>query len=499
MAAARAVAVREMVAAQGGNHSEPQLLRLLDAATAQGIRVQPHLEADGGPRLVASLSEITSPCARLVWLGLGTDDHPGSRWSALELEQCRAAGIDLDDGGRALAALREAERHGLGRVTETLLAISLPADEERRPHPVWLQIQGALAEADEKDPLGLEDVLAPERLDDLSPWRLLTVRTAVQPPPARRPLWSVDPGLLPSRATSSATELECRLACPLQWVFKYGAWLSSGAIAGLPDDFRLKGNFCHQILSLVFGGGGAVPDPEAAEQMVRRVFAERLSLDAAPLAQPARILEKLELAEELVRATRTLVEALRSGAYRVAGMELSVEGTVHGRQLRGSIDCLVRREDGEEAVLDFKYRDSADRKYRRFLEAGRAVQLATYAHARSRARGGAVPAVAYLILADGILYTPTGSRLRGQAPMTVVEGPAIGEVWEAFATALRNAEDWLTAGVPVPARPLQEPEAWPAGATIVLDGPNAKGKLPEIQPICRYCDYGILCGREELF
>jgi hypothetical protein len=82
--------------------------------------------------------------------------------------------------------------------------------------------------------------------------------------------------------------------------------------------------------------------------------------------------------------------------------------------------------------------------------------------------------------------------------MTIVEGPAIGEVWDAFTRALQNAEDWLTAGVPIPARPLQEPEAWPAGATIVLDGPNAKGKLPEIQPICRYCDYGTLCGREEL-
>jgi len=498
MAAAWAAAVREMVVAQGGDHSEPQLLRLLDAAMAQGIAVQPHLEAAGGPRLVASLAEITNACPRLMWLGLGTDDRPGSRWTAVELEQCRAAGIDLDDGGRALAALREAERRGLSRVTETLLAISLPADEERRPHPVWLQIQGALTEADQKDPLGLEAVLATGRLSGVLPWRFPTVRTAIQPPQPRRPLWSVKPGLLPSRDTSSATELECRLACPLQWVFKYGAWLSSGAIASLPDDFRLKGNFCHQILSLVFGGGGAVPDPEVAEQMVRHAFAERLPLDAAPLAQPARLLEKFELAEELVRASRTLVEALRSGGYRVAGMESSVEGRVHGRELRGSIDCLARREDGEEAVLDFKYRDSADRKYRHFLEHGRAVQLATYAHARSQARGGGAPAVAYLILAEGILYTPAGSRLRGQALMTVVEGPAIGEVWEAFATALQNAEDWLTARAPVPARPLQEPEAWPAGATIVLDGPNAKGKLPEIQHICRYCDYGILCGREEL-
>jgi len=498
IAADQAAVVGDMVAARGGEHSEPQLLRLLDAAMTQGIAVQPRLEAAGGPRLIASLSELTSTCVRLVWLGLGTGDHPGSRWSALELEQCRAAGIDLDDGSRALAALREAERRGLSRVAETLLVVSLPPDEERRPHPIWLQIQGALAEADEKDPLGLEDVLATERPCDISPWWLPTVRTPVQPPPQKRPLWSVDPSLLPSRDTSSATELECRLACPLQWVFKYGAWLRPGTIARLPDDFRLKGNFCHQILSLVFGGGGAVPDPGAAEQMVRRAFTERLPLDAAPLTQPARLLEKLQLADELVRATRTLVEILRSGGYRVTGMEIPVEGTVQGRELQGSIDCLLRRDDGEEAVLDFKYRDSADRKYRRFLEQGHAVQLATYAHSRSQASGGAIPAVGYLILADGLLYTPAGSRLRGQASLTIVEGPGISEVWAAFATALQNAEEWLTGTVPIPARPLQDPAMWPAGATIVLEGPNAKGNLPDVQPICRYCDFGKLCGREEL-
>jgi ATP-dependent helicase/nuclease subunit B len=192
------------------------------------------------------------------------------------------------------------------------------------------------------------------------------------------------------------------------------------------------------------------------------------------------------------------VEALRAGRYQIMGMEVPVEGTMEGRRLEGSIDCLIRRADGAEGILDFKYRDSRDGKYRRLLREGRSVQLATYARARRQTSGGAMPAVGYLILADGLLYTPEGSALAGGAGTMIAEGPAIAAVWDRFTGALGRAEGWRTGDAPVPARPLEDPEDWPEGATIVLDAPDAKGKPAESQPICTYCDYQALCGVMEL-
>jgi len=496
IAAGQAATLGDLVSTQGSEVSEAQLARLVDAALAHGVHIQPCLQAAGGPRLAASLAEVTDPCARLVWLGLSTADQPPCHWTALELRQLRGEGIDPDDGSRALAGLREAERRGLSRVTETLMAIALPDDAEQRPHPLWLQIWQALERAGQKAPVGLEDLLTASRPMDMMPWHFPTSMTNLRPPQPRRPLWSVGPGLLRDRVRSSASEMESRLACPLQWVFKYGARLQSSPIARLPDDFQLKGSLCHELLREVFGAGGPVPDTPAAERLITQAFEARLPLDAAPLAQPARLAEKLQLRDELLRATRTLVQALRAGGYQVEGFEVALQGAIRGRSLDGSIDCLVRRDDGEEAIVDFKY--GGIKKYRTFLEEGRAVQLATYAYARSQAGPGAFPAVGYLILSDGILYTPHGSRLRGDGPLQVVRGSSIGAVWAAFATAMERAESWLTGDAPIPARPLQDPQDWPPGAEIVLDPPDAKGRPAESQRICEYCDYGVLCGLVEL-
>jgi hypothetical protein len=62
IAAGQASALGELAASQGNSITEPQLGRLLEAVAADGIQVQSHLEAAGGPRWVKSLAEIDEPC-----------------------------------------------------------------------------------------------------------------------------------------------------------------------------------------------------------------------------------------------------------------------------------------------------------------------------------------------------------------------------------------------------------------------------------------------------
>lgn len=495
IAASQASMLKELAASQGNTVSEPQLGRMLDAAVVKGIRVQSHMEAAGGPRLVTSLSEITSPIRRLIWLGVGTEDRPGCRWTTLELQQLRKCGIDIDDGSQALSALREAERRGLCWVTESLVAVSLPSDVELRAHPAWQQFQNALEAGGQSQPLSLEDLLLNRETTEIEPWQLPTDTSNVQPPQPARPLWRLDPALIEDRSTSSATELTVRLACPLGWVFQYAARLRSSPIAHLPDGFLLKGNFCHTILQAVFGKGGSLLDTKSIMQIVARIFDERLPLDAAPLAKPGRMSERLCLREELMAATRALTETLHAGGYRVVDMELPLTAPIDGKTLKGFIDCLVCCPDGEEAIIDFKY--MGRRKYRRLLEEGRAVQLATYSYARSHARHGGFPKVAYLIIGDGLIYSPLGSLLRGYERSTGIDGPAIEDVWNEFFLAIQGAESWMREKSGIPGRPLQNPKDWPPGADKVIEGPGTNKPLDEWEP-CRFCEYQVLCGLKEL-
>ena len=486
-AANEAVALEQLLADFPDGLTAPQLERILAAVAGAGIEAPAHLEAAGGPRWVRTLADLDEPCDRLVWLGLESTADAPTRWSRKDRTALQAAGIDLDDGSRALSARRTAERRGLLMIRQRLLAIGLPgsADDDRPPHPLWLQGLTAVR-AEEID---LEGSLSAAGTASLSPWTL-----PVEPIPQQRratppTVWSLPPELLHDRDTTSATELETRLACPARWVMSYAARIQAGPIAGLPEGHRLAGTFGHQVLQEVLGDGGPLPTPDAAEQAVRRVIDERLPLDAAPLALQARVQERIELTESLVRTARELVRDLATGGYRVVDMEARIQGEVDGRALSGRIDCLVAADDGAEAVIDLKH--SGRDWYAHLLAEGRAVQLATYAEAR-RQQVGRQPAAAYLILSRAELLNPAGSSLRGIDP-TVPDAPSVGATWAAFSQALRAAEGWLTDGR-VPVRPRQDRVDWPPGAEIVLDPVTTrKGDVP---PPCSYCDLKLLCGLE---
>ncbi len=498
-AAHHARTVRELCLSLRGPLTEPQLARVLGAALEEDITITPHDPQAGGPTLIRSLTQLDRSFRRLIWLGLGSADPPRSRWTNSDLAVLQRSEIDLDDGSRRLKALRAAERRGWSRTSESLLAISVPQDKELRPHPIWLQAREAVraAAADLAEPL--PTLIAQSQARQIDPWLIEAKSFRVVAPHNRILSWKVNPVYLYDVERSSATELNDRLACPAKWVFNYLAKLRSSPIASLPDSFLLKGTFCHKVLADVFGAGGELPNVPEAQQAVEMAFIEALPRNAGPLAQPGALVEKEKLRLQLRAATRLLVEALRAGNYQITAMEKEVSGKVGDHDLIGFLDCLARRKSGEELILDFKY--GGRNKYRELLIEGRAIQLATYAAARveEKEEKGEFPAVAYLILADGILYSPEGSAMIGTGPAEILRGsPCIETIWANFVKALAQADKWLEGTEPIPTRPLLEPDSWPDGVELVLKGPDAKGKMPD-QDVCKYCDYKTLCGLRRLF
>lgn len=496
-ASLQAAELADVVRARGEPLTRPQLLRMLEDVRSSG-RVQVRQQAEAGaPWLVTNLADVPPWVEHLVWVGVGVEAPPPSRWTTTELMALREAGIELDDGRRKLQVKREAERRALQHLSSTLLIVELPADEERAVHPLWTRIKTELetdsGDAPEPDPLRV----AISEDSPLGAWSVETREVTVTPPPTPPTEWDVPVELLDEPARGSATELESRLACPLRWMLKRTAHIRPSPAARLPDPFRLRGRFAHIVLDDVLGDGGELPEPDEAADAVVDRFDERVTLDAAPLAQPDRLAERRQLRDELEAATRLLVDVLQQGGYEVVRGEAPIDAEYDGRPLGGKIDLVIRGPEGE-AIVDFKYGGRS--RYRELLEEGHAVQLAVYAYARGNQQGrdGPVSAVGYLVIQPQRLYTPAGSPLRGAGARGVIDGaPAIREVWDRFREALARSQDWLrTEDESVPVRPRQDPDEWPEGVDMVVETDSRKDRT-ELRP-CKYCDYQLLCGVREV-
>ena len=493
-AAGHASLVDELASCQGETISEPQLARLVEEAIGSGAQSRPQLQCDGAPLLVKSLAEINAPYSHLIWLGLGTHDAKRSRWSSANLRMFNEAGIQLDDGSNRLSSLRGSEARGFCQISEAMLAIAVPSDFDKRFHPIWLSSRSILFAdgKDEPDPIMLEEYITQGIDDDLGPFTLPTGMKTIEPPQPERNEWDIPAELMQDRETASATELETRLGCPLKWTLGYQARLYGSSVAQLPDGVQLYGLFLHSVLEQVFSGGGELPTPKTAAKKVVAMFDKQLATEAAPLAQPQQYATTNKLRKQIHYATQVFIESLRDGDYGIIGLEVEIDGDVFGKQLRGQIDCLAKRPDGKQAIIDFKF--GGHNKYTKMLEEGKAVQLATYAHSQRDAAGN-YPAVAYLILANGRFVTPNGSAIKGGDGLQTVDGPPISEVWDKFVKAIEKCGTWLTTAAKVPAWPLHSPHQWPKGVELVLQDDL---KIDESQTPCRYCDYTKICGIQRL-
>lgn len=479
----------ELLESQAEAITDPQLQRLIEEVLGEGVDFQPYPEQAGAPIRVRSLTEIDHPFDRLIWLGIATGDPVRSRWTRGQISFLESFGIHVDDGSRVLDSRRRAEESTLRKIRNEVLAVKLPSDVDKPPHPLWIQLFHRLSVV--KHPPVLEEQMDPGSKQASSLFPMETQVYSKQVPPSPKPEWKNPLPSLPDRETISASDMEERLGCPLKWVLHYVAKIRPTQIAHLPEINTLKGTFCHSVLQKVLGAGGELPTPEEAKRKVMQTFEEQLPREAGPLAQPVMEIATLKLRDQLAKSAEVLVTALRKGGYQVVAMEEEIEGTALGKKLVGYIDCHVRSPQYGDAVIDFKL--SSGSKYKEKLEEGKALQLATYSKALASGNpGNRFPGAAYLILSSSEFLNPSGNPLGGND--STVSGLDLESVWKQFETALREADGWFSSGK-IPVRPLQKPNQWPAGVNLILKGEDEETAE---QNLCKYCDYQLICGLKEV-
>jgi ATP-dependent helicase/nuclease subunit B len=472
----------------GTRLSPVQLEQLHDVAAGDGLAAGGRAGEAGRPALALEPSAVQRGAREVVWWGfLGGDPGPApDPWTAAERRALGASGLRLPEPGERRAAEARGWRRPILAAGERIVLVRwrLEGSGPTVAHPLTDELaarfEGALAPCT----ITSEAVLA-----RAAPGVAAACSDhAPAPPIAPRPVLHVPPGAV-STARLSPSSLEKLLGCPLAFALEYGAGLRRRGMARIPSGGRLLGTFAHAILEDLLCGpeqldlAAAAPDDAAA--WAADAFDRRVAAEAAPLVARGAEVERHRAREVVAEAGRALFGLLQGGGWRVRGAEQRLEGRFEGADLAGSADLVL--EKGEAAaVLDLKLGNP--RRFREKLEEGQGLQISLYA---DMVRGGrAAPPTGYFVIGQGELYTVDRGAFPGARE---VEGPSTEETLRAAADALRFWRAVFARGL-VASRheDLREGAELEAGEAAGRGAPTRGAGA--IEPPCRFCDYGALCG-----
>lgn len=411
--------------------SRLKLERLLDQVTAEGTPLAGLSAELGRLPVCRAPGAVVDACPRVIWWDFEDPVLPAPPpWSNAEIVQLEQHGVILTRHDRQLSgAARRWQRPLLLATRQLILAAPrTSANEEVRHHPLWSTL-AALTE--ETLPVFTVEQLLTQPAA-LSPG-LLASPVHRQALPGLRRWWTIPrPDLLGPRDTESFSSLDTFIKSPYQWVLRYKARLAAGSLARIDTGNRQKGNLLHQLCENLF-----TTDPvdwrsagdAALDGWVRENFETLLRLEGANYFLSGQTAAREELMDVAVRAVVRLVHHLRAAGVVTVQMEAPVKDLFASGELTGSIDMLLAKANGEEAVLDLKWGGG---KYRRDeLVKNKALQLTIYAYMRRQA--GKWPARGFFILNESRLLAQDADFF----PDAEVCSPSLdvdpgGSLWQEF-------------------------------------------------------------------
>ncbi len=468
--------------------SKPQLDRMIDAVIAEGIE-RPATIADAASwTTVDNAAQIWGPVPTVLWWGFSDAGSAASfdPWTHAEQEELAAAGASLQPRDDVTALRLDAQRQAFLNVGERMLLImpAAAATETGATHPVWHELANL-------DDLGrtVVDGRAVRRGARVAlcgrAWDTVRAEHRRLPRPIRE--WTVPEQRIGAPERESATSLETLLGCPMRWALQYETRLRKTGLLDMAEGNRLKGNVAHEVLARFLAG----PRPEDAagiRSVVEAILDALLPEIGSPLLLPGRRLDQEDLRRSTISAAVALSRILNQCGLSVAATEQRLECSLNNQSdLAGIIDLELTDSDGRPAVVDLKW-SNRDRYRREEIAEGRPVQLAAYARLVKGEDGDVFPAAAYFMIKQRRLLAVDS------APFPVesrIEGNGLNSVWDAIIEVRNRTLEEMGAGRVVAAG--VETGGTGSGPT---DG-HAAGPIV-VEPPCRFCDYGRLCGKQAL-
>ena len=454
------------------------LSRMVEEATGPGMS-DPASCAEAAPwSTVHSPGAVWDGADTVVWWAPSGALAPRSGpWTKAEAESLADCGCTVADAATSMAAAAHSWRQPIlnARRRVILVVSKTVCGEEGDDHPLMHELRASLESAPPGVVFRAEDLLAGSR--DVAGRRCgrVSVDRVSLPAPSRD--WSVPGGAVRRPERASATSIELMLGCRFSWVAQNAANLRPGARASIPSGKRLLGLLAHAVARDIFEPG-APPTPEHALARAKIAVEGLLDAEAAPLLLPGNAADLARARGRIPRAMEHLASQLKRANLTIVGTELAVPantGVLPGIEIQGRTDLVLEAPTGGRVVLDMKW--TGKDKYRReeLLE-GRPVQLATYV----RVMPSGIPSTAaYYMLAQSRILAADPWPFSGAQ----VEGSDLVATWRE--AALGWQESWKRID----------------GCLIEATGVEGNEDVEplcglSVEPPCRFCGCGRLCGQK---
>lgn len=458
--------------------------RLAEFALGAGARTELLPEAAGRIAHVSSAQALWVARETVLWWPFCGNAAQGLMrgWRRHELLALQRAGLPVSQVGQLERQRWRGWRRAVGAATSRLILVAprCIAGQRQRAHPLWDEIVARLGldeAAQARVTRGADSLLSAPNIDAefLEPLPL----------PAATSTWEVALEETPRFSPYSAASLSALLACPLRWGLERLAGLESED-PGLPPPHLLAGTLGHRLFEELALEGVLAAENGEFSGRAERVVDTLIEREGALLLRPGKAHERAQRRQQLVAAAGALRELLVSNQLSVFAVERPFEVPWRDASLTGRWDLLVSTAAGSRGVIDIKWGQSG---YKRLLESGTALQLATYMKALELLEGTEAFA-AYFSLRTQRLFGLSGTALEG---MLVVRGPDLSQTWQRIERTLGLVEARVASGrLDVTgirdALPLLESLRVPAAQ-------QADYFSTFSDQICEYCRFSGVCGR----
>jgi RecB family exonuclease len=404
--------------------------RLVEAVRGAGTsRPGRHRQCErGAPELLRANTPAAflEPVEQVIWWGCDSARLPGQYpWSGAEQTQLAAHGVQLVSVDAQLEWQAKSWLRPLLAASKRLVIVL--HDNIEGHHPVFDEIIAvAKGWVEERVDRLMRD---PGRLpfaEDLPPTQ--TVKQMVLPRKQR--WWQLpDSVTINKRDEESFSSLERFLHSPYRWVLDYQARIREGALSELSDGPLLFGNLTHTLFETYFNLHPDIPmvDHHAAGAWVRTEAPRLIEQQGAVLTVPGRQADAESFIETAAVALSGLVERLQQANVTEVEMETEIKGAFCGGRIKGTIDLIATRSDGEIAVIDLKWGRFDDRQ--KMLRESSYLQLGIYAQLIHQDRGK-WPTLGYLIISDSRLVVLDSNFFPGVTSEQPVNGESVLEFWQ---------------------------------------------------------------------
>lgn len=501
---------REMLKLAEGKASIPRVAveRMLDSVIGVGSSTLDRFEQAAAWEVVSHPGQITQPVNTVIWWGF-TDPSPNPSiyWSESERGSLSKFGITLENSSIRRSREAQAWKQGFSHAEKHLL-LFYPEQMHGEPvfhHPFWDEIHIAAVKT---QPDQQEDAVIAcltrqcEKLHDKGRWQLAGRKASLQKVARGGQTTLSASHLIPKDSVAlpdhlSYSQMNTMIGCPMKWVLQYHAGLRVQDSLSVPTDNAMIGTFCHRIIQELYAEPVRQWTPNDAEAKASDLYDSLIGSMASEFLVDGNEMDNRRQKTAIVKAVRQLVEAITQLGLVVEKSEEKLEGNMGGIPVVGYADLLLRDKKANPFILDMKWSGSSRYK-KKEIEEGAALQLATYAWMLQSAEPKASVHGGYFMLAQGELLSDS-ALLKKEALDSEFSLPQIwgmgSRSWNQHFLALKGGRlqaNGVNEQLLQAAQELDEDEVQQN-----LKSECAGQGLLYQRPPCRFCDFSILCGKDE--